>query len=167
MELHFKTPIDGAYDAIEAALHRGAESWLPEADLKDDELTAELTFDPAGKHIRRRVRVIVGSVQRFGYGVTVHLQWEAAEHPQLYPRFEGVLRLEQLDSGGCQLRLDGHYRPPGGEFGAALDRALMNRVARSTVLDFFEKTTALLTPSTGDQGTVPPGVSTPEAEDRS
>ncbi|MDQ6900188.1 MAG: hypothetical protein M3072_11885 [Candidatus Dormibacteraeota bacterium] len=43
MELHFKTPIDRAYDAIEDALRRGAESWLPEADLKDGELTAELT----------------------------------------------------------------------------------------------------------------------------
>jgi hypothetical protein len=28
MELHVKTPIDGAYDATEAALHRAAESWL-------------------------------------------------------------------------------------------------------------------------------------------
>jgi hypothetical protein len=167
MELHFKAPIDRAYDATEAALRREAESWLPEADLKDDELTAELTFDPVGKRIRRRVRAMVGSVQRFGYGVTVHLEWEAAEHPQLYPRFEGVLRLEQLGSGRCQLRLDGHYRPPGGELGAALDRAVMRRVAQATVHDFFKETAALLSPGVDDQGTAPPAASAPEAEDRS
>ncbi len=49
MELHFQAPIDRAYDAIEDALRRGAESWLPQADLKDDKLTAELTFDPGGQ----------------------------------------------------------------------------------------------------------------------
>jgi hypothetical protein len=74
---------------------------------------AELTFDPAGKRIRRRMRVSVGSVQRFGYGVTLQLEWEAVEDRLLYPRFDGVVRIEQQGSGRCQLRLDGHYRPPG------------------------------------------------------
>ncbi|MDQ6900189.1 MAG: hypothetical protein M3072_11890 [Candidatus Dormibacteraeota bacterium] len=106
-------------------------------------------------------------MQRFGYGVTVQLGWEAVEHPQLYPRFEGVLRLEQQGSGRCQLRLEGHYRPPGGELGAALDRALMRRVAQATVHDFFKETAALLTRGVDDQETTPPAVGGPDAEDRS
>ena len=65
MKLHFETRIDRAYDAIEGALRPGA--LLPEAALKDDELTAQRAFDPIGKGIRRRERLTARSLQRFGY----------------------------------------------------------------------------------------------------
>jgi hypothetical protein len=48
--------------------------------------------------------------------------------------FAGRLTLTPTD-----LRLEGFYAPPGGEIGAALDRAFLNIAARGTARWFLER----------------------------
>ncbi|MBO0703315.1 MAG: hypothetical protein J2P38_10310, partial [Candidatus Dormibacteraeota bacterium] len=79
------------------------------------------------------------------YGVTVRVEWKGAEHPRLYPALEGHLRLERQQPAGCRLRFDARYDPPAGRLGAAADRALMHRVAQSSVADFTDRVAGLLT----------------------
>lgn len=138
-ELHLRRELDRPYENVEAQLHAGPEQWLPGFERDGERVTGELSYDQAGVQIRRRTEVRVGPVQRFAYGVTVQIRWKAADRPELYPELEGHLRLEPRTPSGATLRFDARYTPPGGRLGATVDRALMHRVATSTVQDFFER----------------------------
>jgi hypothetical protein len=135
-ELHFEQSLEEPYEALEAALRAGPESWLPEFAREDGRLTATLAYVQGGTRIERRVEVEAGPVQRFAYGVTVHLRWRAARHAELYPDLEGHLRLEPRRPSGSSLRFNAVYKPPGGRVGATFDRALLHRVAESSVREF-------------------------------
>jgi hypothetical protein len=143
-ELHLERVLDQPYGELESALRAGPEGWLPGVQRQGDELTAELAYVQAGSRISRRIEIDVGPVQRFAYGVTVHVRWKAARHAELYPELDGHLRLERRRPSGCNLRLDARYAPPGGRLGAAADRALMHHVAESSVRDFLDRVAELL-----------------------
>ncbi|HET7421673.1 MAG TPA: hypothetical protein VFL27_14940 [Candidatus Dormibacteraeota bacterium] len=138
-ELHFERSLDDAYDALERRLRAGPEAWLPGFSVEAGKVTCELWFEQAGRRISRRVELEAGPVQRFAYGVTVHVRWKAARHPELYPAFDGHLRLEARRQAGSMLRLDGRYTPPGGRLGATVDRAVMHHVAQSSVNDLLAR----------------------------
>lgn len=131
-----ETALGQPYDAVEAVLRRGPESWLPAFLREGDRITAVLAYAQGGRRIERRVEVEAAPVQRFAYGVTVHIRWRAARHAELYPELDGHLRLEPRRPSGTSLRFDARYRPPGGSLGETVDRALMHRVAESSVKDF-------------------------------
>jgi hypothetical protein len=144
-ELHLQRVLDKPYEQLEADLRAGPEKWLPGFQRKGDRITSELGYVQAGAHIKRRTEVQVGPVQRFAYGVTVQIGWKGARHPGLYPELEGHLRLERRQPSGSVLRLDARYTPPAGRIGATVDRALMHRVAESSVRDFLDRVTEILT----------------------
>lgn len=79
----------------------------------------------------------VGRAQLFGWGLVVAIEWRAAAHPGLYPVLLGYLRAEPAPEGGTRLRFDARYTPPGGGAGKVADRALLQRLARATVGNFF------------------------------
>lgn len=135
VELHFRAAVARPLDDVVAVL-RGGPAWLPGYEERDGHPTAELEVEEAGRRIGRRVRVELGSVQRFAYGVTLQVGWEAEQRAALYPRLEGHLRIEQPPGSACQLRFDGRYRPPGGRLGAAADRAVLHRLAEASVRSF-------------------------------
>lgn len=139
LELHLSRELEVAYDTIEAALRDGPAAWLPDHRREDGRETAEVAYAQAGTRIARRIAVDVGPVQRFAYGVTVHVSWKAAEHAERYPDLDGHLRAERREPSGTTLRLDARYVPPAGRLGATVDRALMHRVAEASVGDFFDR----------------------------
>lgn len=143
-ELHLERHLDVAYDAVEAALHEGPKRWLPGFRATGERQTAELAYPEAGGRIARRIDVKVGPVQRFAYGVTVHVSWRAAQRAELYPELDGHLRAEPAEAAGTTLRFDARYVPPAGRLGATVDRALMHRVAQSSIEDFVDRVARLL-----------------------
>lgn len=143
-ELHLAREVDVPYDQVEAALRAGPERWVPGLRRDGDRLTTELAYAQAGTRIERRIELEVGPVQKFAYGVTVHVRWRGAGRPQLYPELEGHLRAEPRPEAGSTLRFDVRYTPPAGRLGATVDRALMHRVAESSVRDFLDRVTRLL-----------------------
>jgi hypothetical protein len=82
------------------------------------------------------VLVFTGAAGPFAYGLLVPVEWRAAEHPDLYPTLAGSLRLEASGPAGARLRLDAHYRPPAGRLGAAIDGAVLHRVADASTEEF-------------------------------
>jgi hypothetical protein len=138
-ELHFERVLESAYDGAEAALRGGPRRWLPGYADAGGEITGELAYRQGSGRIRRRISIDAGPVQRFAYGVTVHVEWHGADHPELYPTLDGHLRLERRRPSGAVLRLAARYRPPGGRLGATADRAVMHRVAESSVEDFLDR----------------------------
>lgn len=108
---------------------------------------------------RRRVGVkLLGDVAfgrevTVGYGPPMHeddgtmvvpLWWEAAEHPGLFPTFDGGFEVEETDAG-TELRLVGGCRPPLGRLGAFADDVAGFRVARATLEAFLAEVAARLT----------------------
>lgn len=138
LELHMQRDLERPYDTVESRLREGPELWLPGFARDGERITGELSYVQGGARIRRHTQVNVGPVQRFAYGVTVQVGWKGATHPELYPELEGHLRLEPRQPSGAILRFDARYTPPGGRVGATVDRALMHRVAESTVRDFVD-----------------------------
>lgn len=143
-ELHLERRLDAPYDAVEAALREGPRRWLPGFRQVGERQTGDLRYTEAGSRITRRIQVDVGPVQRFAYGVTVHVGWKAAQRAGLYPQLDGHLRAERLAPSGTALRFDARYVPPAGRLGATVDRAVMHRVAQSSVDDFLDRLAQLL-----------------------
>ncbi|HEX7491856.1 MAG TPA: hypothetical protein VF337_09165 [Candidatus Limnocylindrales bacterium] len=67
----------------------------------------------------------------------IEIGWQSSSLAPLFPVFAGHLKLSATD-----LRLEGYYAPPGGEFGAALDKAFLGIAARGTARWFLEKAAA-------------------------
>ena len=89
--------------------------------------------------VQRKVKIGFGPVIEEDDGTLVlPVWWEAAEHPSLFPTFDGGL--EVGESGhATELRLVGSCQPPLGRFGAFADDIAGYRVARATLEAFLEE----------------------------
>jgi hypothetical protein len=66
--------------------------------------------------------------------MTVALRWEATGAAGgLFPVLDANISLAPAGEGSTRLTLTGSYRPPLGRIGAALDKAILNRVAAATI----------------------------------
>jgi hypothetical protein len=108
--------------------------WLGEELGRDDDGTRRLATDlvlgvgsdrPITFH--RSMIVGLGQPVRDADGWVVPLEWQSAALTPLFPVFVGHLRF-----GHEGAVIDGHYAPPFGVIGAALDRALLGIAARAT-----------------------------------
>ena len=71
--------------------------------------------------------------------VTMPLRWEATGTTgELFPVLDADLTLTGDGGGQTRIRLDGSYRPPFGRAGAALDRAVLRRLAAATIQSLVE-----------------------------
>jgi hypothetical protein len=78
--------------------------------------------------------VDLGEMRRTADGCEVEIGWRSSSLAPLFPVFAGKLILRPNE-----LLLEGYYAPPGGEIGAALDKAFLNIAARGTARWFLGK----------------------------
>jgi hypothetical protein len=83
--------------------------------------------------------VDLGQVRATPDGCEVDISWQSSSLAPLFPVFAGRLKLTS-----SEILLEGFYAPPGGEFGAVLDRAFLNIAARGTARWFLERAAAAL-----------------------
>ncbi len=84
--------------------------------------------------LSKLVRVRVMDPVRHGATMRAALRWEATGPAgDLFPVLDADVMLTPDGANGSQLGLVGSYRPPLGRAGAVLDKAIMGRVAMSTV----------------------------------
>ena len=103
-------------------------------------MTAVVRVGPFGemRGASKLVRVQFLAPVRRGAVMTFPLRWEAAGHAgDLFPVLDADLILARYGDN-VQLGVSGSYRPPWGRAGAALDRALMKRVAAATIRSLLE-----------------------------
>ena len=85
------------------------------------------------------IRVQFLAPVRRGATITVPLRWEAAGAVgDLFPVLDADLILARDGDDRARLGLSGSYRPPFGRAGAALDRAVMKRVAAASIRSLLE-----------------------------
>jgi hypothetical protein len=106
----------------------------------------------AGGQVARKVRVILGPPHNRGEAIVVPLSWQANALPGLFPVLDGDLVVAAIDAERCRVTLTGSYEPPLGEVGRQLDRALLHRVAHSTVRAFLDRVAASLEADTSGNG---------------
>ena len=107
----------------------------------EEGLTAVLRVGPFGemRGASKLIRVQFLAPVRRGATISVPLRWEAAGAVgDLFPVLDADLILARDGDDRVRLGLSGSYRPPFGRAGAALDRAVMKRVAAATIRSLLE-----------------------------
>ena len=121
---------------------RAGNSWLvPHLEAAHAESEATLIrIGPGGPAwLGKVVAVHLGIPEGSNEDLVIPVSWEATGPSGLFPRFEGELRVSALDPDRSELNLTGHYRPPLGRTGQALDDAVLARVAHATVRSLLRR----------------------------
>lgn len=87
--------------------------------------------------LSKEVRVTLGTCRERGTGIAVSIRWLAAQLPTLFPVLDGDLEFAPIGPSQVRVILSASYVAPLGELGRRLDRALLHRVAESTVRSFL------------------------------
>jgi len=104
------------------------------------------------------VRVQTHELAEAGGSARWAIRWEAAgAGGRLFPVLDADISLTPAGDQATLLTLTGSYRPPFGPVGAALDRALLHRVAAATVRNFLAGVAARITSQPGPAEAVPTG----------
>jgi hypothetical protein len=107
-----------------------------------------------GRQIVREVRVGFGPLLEDEGVMAVPVWWEDAEHPELFPTFDGGLELRSA-SEGTELCLVGSYQPPLGAFGRFADGVVGHRIVAASLEAFLSAVAERMLRATGD---IPPAV---------
>jgi hypothetical protein len=105
----------------------GSRRFLTDLSLPIRDHAPNLTF-------KKAAYVDLGQVRAGSESCDIEIEWRSASLAPLFPVFAGHLTLTPTE-----LRLEGYYAPPAGEFGAVLDRAFLNIAARGTARWFLER----------------------------
>ncbi|HVA53397.1 MAG TPA: hypothetical protein VNF05_07775 [Acidimicrobiales bacterium] len=134
-----------------------AEKWLSDlaSAAEEDGEALRLQIGPtwAGGRVTREVEVTLGPTREREEARVVPLVWKATGLASWFPVLNGDLELAPLGSQRCRLTLAASYLPPFGDVGHALDRALLNRVAQSTVRSFLARVATSLEAGEGGSTT--------------
>lgn len=141
--VHVELPAAAVADRL-----RAGGSWLtPHAEAcDDDEVRLRIGPGRSGR-LGKTVAVFLGEPAEETEEreqLVVPLIWEATGPLGLFPRFEGKLRLAEVDPERCELSLSGRYRPPFGKAGQVVDEAVLGRVARTTLRSFLRRIARVL-----------------------
>lgn len=129
-------------DRLERALLASPEVWLPglalEAHARGERLLADVGFGER-VHVSRLVIVEVGQPLRRHSTTLLPIRWRPAAASGLVPELDADLEVAALTPTASQLSISARYTPPLGTLGAAIDRALLHRVAEATLKDFLDR----------------------------
>jgi hypothetical protein len=106
---------------------------------------------------RKAAYVDLGEIKQTADGCEIEIGWQSSSLAPLFPVFAGHLTLTPNE-----VRLEGYYAPPGGELGAALDKAFLGIAARGTARWFLERTTEVVASAQAPGGS--PGEAKPTDE---
>ena len=110
----------------------GTRRYLTDLSLPVRDRSPQLTF-------KKAAYVDMGEARSTADGCELEISWQSSSLAPLFPVFAGRLKVTST-----AITLEGFYAPPGGEFGAVLDRAFLNIAARGTARWFLERAAAAL-----------------------
>jgi len=112
------------------------------AQAYDDGITGLARVGPLGPApgLSRLVQVHVQDLKVSGESARTALRWDVTgPGGELFPALDADITLTPAGKTSTMLTLTGAYRPPLGTAGAALDRAVMHRVATATIRAFLHR----------------------------
>jgi hypothetical protein len=143
MFVRYYTELPAPVSQVRSATASLPGDWLPRlaeaTEDKTDSLLLEVGVHVNGFRLGREGRFKLSDWVPFpSGGARVRLEWEAVEHPGLFPHVDGELEISPVGPNRTQLGLSAQYTPPLGAFGQALDAALLHRLAEAVAKDFVE-----------------------------
>lgn len=141
--------VNQPYDRVRDALKQEAASVFQRAtrlaEARTGELLVTLNVEGSGLSVSKEVELSIGEIheeQRGGSlaSRTLHvpLSWRAAQAPGLFPVMRAEFLVYPLSSTETQIELHGHYVPPLGVLGGALDAIVGHRFAEASVQRFVQ-----------------------------
>lgn len=114
-------------------------------------LASALRVQLAGLEIRKEIEIEVLGFREsehtgsgFRREARISLHWKASEDASLFPTMKAELSLYPISGSETQLDLTGHYTPPLGVLGAAIDALIFHRMAEASVHQFLVDVTEQL-----------------------
>jgi hypothetical protein len=123
-------------------------NWLAEASQTayGETRTGLIKVGPAGTTAAKLVQVSFLDPLYRGDTMSVGLRWEAVGATGgLFPVLDATITIGPAGETASRLALAGSYRPPLGRLGAALDTALLHRVATATIRSLLHSTAEAIT----------------------
>ncbi len=114
------------------ATRPGSHRFLTDLALPLREHAPSLVF-------KKAAFVDLGELRETEDGLGLEIGWQSSSLAPLFPVFAGRLALTPTE-----LILEGYYAPPGGEFGAVLDKAFLGIAARGTARWFLGRMAELV-----------------------
>lgn len=115
------------------------------ATSRASSLASELHVDVAGLKVAANIAISVTRVTESpatasaGPSTVIHLEWEAATMPNLFPFMKAELAIYPLTPTETQLDFSGVYEPPLGVLGSAMNAVAGHRIAESSVHRFVSE----------------------------
>lgn len=138
--------VNHPYEKVRDALIRNPaivfQAATKAAAARANTLASELRVDLAGIKLGADIAIAVKSVAQppptagSGPATIVHLEWEAATNPHLFPFMTAELAIYPLTATETQLDFSGVYEPPLGVLGSAVNALVGHRIAESSVHRF-------------------------------
>jgi hypothetical protein len=106
-------------------------------------VASELRVNIGGIEVSTDIKIALREIEEHlaetasGRSTVVKLEWEAARMPRLFPFMHAELAVYPLTATETQLELRGHYEPPLGAFGAAVNALVGHRIADVSVHRFL------------------------------
>lgn len=138
--------VNRPYARVRDALIADAEAVFRDATraaaTRAHDVASALHVSLGGVEIGAGIAITVGKIEESSGNrpststTRVALEWEAAEHPRLFPEMKGVLSVYALTDTETQLDFAGTYTPPLGAIGSAIDAVVGHRIAEASLHRF-------------------------------
>jgi hypothetical protein len=134
------------YERVRDALRNDAltvfQSATKSAVSRAQSVAAELHVDIGGVGVKADINVVVKNVEEqietIPFPTTrLQLEWEAATLPGLFPFMRAELSIYPLTATETQLDFLGHYEPPFGVVGKAMNAVIGYRIAELSIHRFL------------------------------
>jgi ribosome-associated toxin RatA of RatAB toxin-antitoxin module len=145
-EIHCYDYVNHPYKRVRDALSQDALAIFrlatKSAASRAQTVATELHVDVGGVGIKANVKVQIKSVEEKVDTIPspttrLMLEWEAASLPGLFPVMQAELSIYPLTPTETQLDFLGHYEPPFGMVGKAMNAVVGYRIAEASVHTFI------------------------------
>ena len=146
--------VNHRYDQVREALSKDAlvvfQSATKAAASRAQSIASELRLDIGGIAVEADIIISIKKIEEkladamTGPVTTLELEWQAAKMPGLFPLMKAELSIYPLTSAETQLDFLGHYEPPLGAVGKAVNAVIGYRIAEGSVHRFVSDVAAYL-----------------------
>jgi hypothetical protein len=158
-EIHCYDYVNHPYEQVCAALSKNApavfQSATKAAASRAQSIASELRIDIGGIRVEADIRVSIKNIEvknhevMSGPATRLHLEWEAARMPRLFPIMKADLSIYPITATETQLDFNGLYEPPLGPLGKAVNAIIGHRIAEASVHCFVSDVAGYLRKTLG------------------
>ena len=141
--------VNHPYEKVRDALRANAVPIFSRATMgasaRAEHIAAQLHVNVGAIDVATDIEIVVHQVEdtpRVGKtspGMRVLFEWKAKKSSRFFPLMHAELRVFPLTGSETQLEFSGHYDPPLGIFGGAVDAIVGNRIADASIHRFVSE----------------------------